>query len=116
MLRGDLAVLQAPMLDGLALDTSAFREDAGSPAEVDVGRRQIIQALVVAVMVVMVDERLDLRFQITGQIVVFQQDAVLERLVPTLDLALGLWMIGRTANVGHLPVVEPAGEIAGDVA
>jgi hypothetical protein len=41
-------------------------------------------------MVVVFDERVDLSFEIAGQIIVLQQDAVLERLMPTLDLALGL--------------------------
>ena len=44
----------------------------------------------IALMVVMIDEGFDLGFEITGQEVVFQQDAVLEGLMPPLDLALGL--------------------------
>ena len=36
------------------------------------------------------DEARDLRFEITGQIMICEQNAVLERLVPALDLALGL--------------------------
>jgi hypothetical protein len=32
---------------------------------------------------------LNLAFQVAGQIVFFQQDAVLERLMPMLDFALG---------------------------
>jgi len=38
----------------------------------------------------------DLGFEITGQ-----ADAVLERLVPALDLALGLGMARSTANMGQ---------------
>ena len=38
----------------------------------------------------MLDERFDLAFEVTGQEVVFLADAVLQRLVPALDLALGL--------------------------
>ena len=44
----------------------------------------------VSLVIVVADERIDLRFKVAGQIVVFQPDAVLQRLVPTLDLALGL--------------------------
>ena len=44
----------------------------------------------VAVVVVVLDEAPDLRFEITGQVIVLQQYPVLERLMPTLDLALGL--------------------------
>jgi hypothetical protein len=39
---------------------------------------------VVAAVVVMIDERRDLPFEITWQEVVFQQDAVLQSLVPSL--------------------------------
>jgi hypothetical protein len=39
-------------------------------------------------VIVVVDEDRDLGFEITGQEVIFQQDAVLEGLMPALDLAL----------------------------
>jgi hypothetical protein len=35
--------------------------------------------------IVVLDEALDLGFEITGQIIVLEQNAVLERLVPALD-------------------------------
>ena len=44
----------------------------------------------VTVVIVVLDEALDLRFEITRQIIVLQQYPGLERLMPTLDLALGL--------------------------
>ena len=47
--------------------------------------------------------------------VVFQQDAVLQGLVPALDLALRLGMIGRAANMLHALAVEPGGEVGRDV-
>ena len=47
--------------------------------------------------------------------VVFEQDAVLQGLVPALDLALGLGMHRRAANVLHALVFEVFGQIAGDV-
>ena len=65
----------------------------------------------VAGMVVVLDEGGDLPFEIAGQIVVFQQDAVLQGLVPALDLALRLGMIGRAANMLHALAVEPGGEV-----
>src|SRR5439155_14905542 len=67
-------------------------------------------------VVVVVDERIDLGLKVAGQIVVLEQDAVLEGLVPALDLALGLGMIGRSAHMGHALLIEPFGEIAGYVA
>jgi hypothetical protein len=44
-------------------------------------------------VIVMIDECLDLRFQVCREEVVFQQDAVLQGLVPSLDLALCLRVI-----------------------
>ena len=85
-------------------------------AEVDIGRRQIAEALVVAPVVVVIDEGVDLGFEIAGQVVVLEQDAVLQRLVPALDLALGLGMEGRAADVADAAVLEPFRQIAGDVA
>ena len=45
-------------------------------------------------MVVMLDEGGDRRLELALQVVVFQQDAVFEGLVPALDLALRLGMVG----------------------
>ena len=50
--------------------------------EVDVGRGEIVEALVVSAMIVMLDESRDLRFEVFLEEVVLQQDAVLECLVP----------------------------------
>ena len=66
-------------------------------------------------MVVVADEGRDLPLQLTRQIMVVEQDAVLERLVPALDLALRLRMVGRAADMAHAPVVQPCGEILTDV-
>ena len=82
-----------------AFDPFSFQQDGLAASEVDVGRRQVAQALVVAPVIVVLDEALDLGFEIAGQVVVLEQDAVLERLVPALDLALGLRMVGRAADV-----------------
>jgi hypothetical protein len=57
----------------------------------------------VAVMVVVVDEPLELRFEIARLVVVFEQDSVLQRLMPPLDLAFALRMVSRRECriVGH---------------
>ena len=102
MLRGEFAVLQAAMLDGLSLDPLALFDDGCGPSEVGVGRGDVVEALVVAAMVVVLDEGLDLAFEIAGQEVVFEQDAVLEGLVPAFDLALGLRMERCATNMAHL--------------
>ena len=107
---------RAPMLDGLSFDPGALGEDGGAAAEVDISRGQIVEALVISAVIIVVDERLDLRLEVTGQEVVLEQDAVLEGLVPALDLALGLRVVGRPADMGHALLVEPFGKVAGYVA
>jgi len=67
-------------------------------------------------MIVMIDERFDLRFQICREEVVLQQDAVLQRLMPSFDLALSLWMIRRAPDVAHFPIIQPFSQFAGDLA
>ena len=52
----------------------------------------------VAVMIVVGDEPLDAGVEIARQEVVLQQDAVLEGLMPSFDLALRLRVVGRTSD------------------
>src|SRR5262249_15249301 len=82
----------------------------------DVGWGEIVDALVITAAVVVVDEGGDLGFEIARQEVVFQQDAVLQGLVPALDLALSHRMIGRAAQMFDLPVGEACGDIACNLA
>ena len=109
-------MLQAPMFDGLAFNPFTLLDDGCSPAEVGVGGGHVAQALVVAAMVVVLHEGLDLGFEVAGQEVVFQQDAVLHGLVPALDLALRLGMEGRAANMAHLVGFDVVRQFASDVA
>src|ERR1051326_7430683 len=99
-------VLQAAVSNGLSLDPFSFGQDDWTASKVDVGRGEIVDALVVSAVVVVVDEGRDLGFEVAGEEVVFQQDAVFEGLVPTLDLALGHWMIGRTAQMFDVASTE----------
>src|SRR5215475_415427 len=112
---GTQLMLQTTIGDGLAFDPFAFDEDGLGPSEVDVSRSEIAEALVIASMVVVLDEGRDLTFEISGQVVVLKQDAVLERLMPALDLTLGLWVIGGAADVLHFLVIQPLREIRRDV-
>ena len=108
-------MLQASVFDCFAFDPFSFEQNGLAAPEVDIGGREVFQALVVSLVIVVADELIDLRFMIAGQIIVFQQNTVLECLMPTLDLALGLRMIGSAANVLHISVIEPFSQIADDI-
>jgi hypothetical protein len=60
MLCGNLTVLQAPLLDSLAFDPFALFYDGRGPAEVDVGWRYVVETLVIAPVVIVLDEGGDL--------------------------------------------------------
>jgi len=66
MLGGQLAVLQAPIFDGLSFDPFALFDDGRRPAEVGIGGCHVGQALVVALVVVVLDEGLDLGLEVAG--------------------------------------------------
>lgn len=64
---------QAPGFDGLLFDPfSLFQNSLGAP-EIYIGGREVLQALVIAPVVVVIDKGIDLMPEITGQVVVFQQ-------------------------------------------
>src|SRR5829696_8260215 len=95
----------------LPFDPFPFEQDRLTTPEVDVGRGEIVQALVSAGVVVVLDKGAHLRLELAGQVIVLQQDAVLERLMPALDLALGLWVAWGTPDVRHAPALKPRGQI-----
>ena len=109
-------VLRAPLLDGPSFDPFSFQQDGLPSPEVDIGGREVAQALVITAVIVVLDEGLDLSLEVARQVVVLQQDSVLQGLVPTLDLALGLRMIRRAADVLHISIGEPFSQVAGDIA
>jgi hypothetical protein len=99
-------MLQAATGDGYALDLVALGADLLGASEIDVSRRHVAEALMIAGVVVAVDEGRDALFEIARQAIVVEQDAVLERLMPALDLALGLRVVGRAADMIHALVGE----------
>ncbi len=109
-------MLQASGFDGVAFDPFSFQQDGLTAPEVDVSRCQVADALVVAEMVVVVDEVADLLLKVTGTVIVLEQDAVLERLVPALDLGLRLGMQRRSADMIHALLREPVSQVARDIA
>ncbi len=88
-------MLQPTFSDCLFLDLLSHLQNSRTAAVIDVGGRQVGQALVVAMIVIVVDEGADLPFQIAGQEVVFQEHPVFCGLVPALDLPLGSGPINR---------------------
>ena len=106
---------QAAASDSEFLDRLSRLEDGPAAAEVDIGGGQVAQALVVAVVVVVIDEVGDGGLELAGQEVILQQDATFQGLVPALDLALGLGVVWRAADVGDALALEPPRKIAGDV-
>ena len=109
-------MLQAAVSDCLFLDLLPLSQDCFVAPEVDVSRRDVVQALVVALVVVIVDEGPDLAFEIAGQIEILQQNPVLHRLVSALNLTLGLRMEWRTADMRHFLIFQPFRQVARDVA
>ena len=104
--------MQAACFERLSFDPFALLQNGFVTSEVAVRWREVVQALVEALMVVVIDEGFDLRFEITWQKVVFEQDAVLQSLMPTFDLALGLRVVGRAARMLHSLVLQPFRQVA----
>jgi hypothetical protein len=109
-------VQQAAIGDCLSFDPFPFDQNGLAPPEVDVGGRQVADALMIAQVIVVSDEGRDLGFKIARQVIVLEQDAVLERLMPALDLSLGHRIIRRAADMPHVLAVEPFGQVRRDIA
>ena len=65
-------MVQAAVSDGEFFDFFSPFDDGRIPSEVSIGGRDVIQALVVAMVVVMLDEGPDLVFEIAGQVIILQ--------------------------------------------
>ena len=59
-------MLQAAVCDGVAFDAVSLCEHRLSPAEVDIGRREVVDALMIAEVIIVFDEGPYLTFEITG--------------------------------------------------
>lgn len=79
---------------------------ARDTAEVGMGWLHIVQALVASSVLVMLDEGPDLGLDAAEQEVVFQQDAIFQRPVPTVNLALYLQVRRRAASIARLVGLE----------
>lgn len=98
-------MLQATILDGKLFDPFPFFKNFLSSCEVDIGRREVVQALMHASVVIVFDEGGYLHLKLSREIVIVQKDPVLQRLMPTLDLSLCLGMIRRATDMLDFSVV-----------
>lgn len=62
ILGSELAVLQAPILNGLPFDPFMFLDDGLRPVEAGIGRLYVLQALLAALMFLTFSGRFDLAF------------------------------------------------------
>src|SRR5215467_6024253 len=98
-----LLMQAASLLDGFSFDLlPPFENDLAAP-EVDVSRRQVVQALVV--------ELLDALFELSWQVVVVQQDQVFHRAMISLDLALRHRVVRPAADMSDAVVLEPLAKL-----
>lgn len=93
--------MQAARFEPLSSYPFSLSQDGFVVAEVYVNRHDVVQALVISLMVVAVDEGCDLGFGIAVQEVVFQEDVVHQGLMRSLDFTLRLQVIRRTTKVLH---------------
>src|SRR6266446_1598917 len=107
-----LKVQAAIACDGFSFDLFPPFENGPAAPEVDVSRRQVVQALVVSTVVVVADELLDALFELSWQVVVVQQDPVFHRAMISLDLALRHRVIRPAADMSDAVVLEPLAKLA----
>src|SRR5260370_15848844 len=100
-----LLMQAASLLDRLSFDGFPPFKYSRYSAEVDVSRRQVVQALVVSTVVVVLDELVDAMFELTWQIVVFQQDLVFHRAVISLDLTLRHRVVRPAADMADAVIL-----------
>jgi hypothetical protein len=55
-------VLQAPLFEGLSFDAPTLLKDLAAPAEVDIRQGQVLQALVIVMVIIALDEVAGLGF------------------------------------------------------
>ncbi len=108
--------MQASGFDSLSFNLFSLFQDDLTPSEVDIGRGQIIDALVIAVVVVVIHEGFNAGLKISGEEVVFQQDAVLQGLALSFNLALSLGMIRCTPDMAHALALQPISQITRAIA
>ena len=92
-------MLQSSFLQSLLFDGCSSSQDDFTTPEAHIGGREVRQTLVIPVISV-----------------VLEQDAILQRLMPSLYLALRHRVIRRAAHVFHLMGFHPLGQFGHDAA
>ena len=64
----------------------------------------------------MIDKSVDLLLEIARQIVMLEKQAIFQRLMPALNLALGLRMTRRAANIIDAFSTQPSCQVFGHIA
>ena len=64
MLRGVSLIVQTTFRDGLLFDPFLFFQNSLTTTELNIGRRQVVQAFMLSLMILMMNELLDLFFKI----------------------------------------------------
>ena len=95
--------------DCLLLDLLAAREDCVAPPMVCVGWSHVVQRLVVAPVVVVIDEATDRTLQLPWAVVVVELYHILHRPVVALDLPIR--RRGATPTSDKAPLCRPGGEV-----
>ena len=108
----DCLLMQAASLfDGFSFDLVPPFENGLTAPEVDVSRREVVQALVVSTVVVVLDEFRDALFELSWQVVVLQQDAVFHRAVISIDLDLRHRVVRSAVDMSDAVVLEPLAQL-----
>ena len=106
---------QAPLDHSFPFDLLSFFLNSLGATVVNIGGCQVAEALVVPLAIVIFDEGFDLALETPWQEVVLKQDTVLHGLMPSLYLALRLWVVWCATDVIHTLFVEVFSQIGSDV-
>ena len=76
-------MLQAPVFGGASFEPLSLQQDGLAASNIDAGGGEVVSALVLAPVIVILDDGLNVGFEHTRQKVVFQQVPILQGLLPS---------------------------------
>ena len=107
------------MFDGLSLDLFTPADDGFGAPEVGIGGRHVVQALVVALVIVVLDERRDPGVEVAGPEVLFRFSSRMRLLRVWCQrsiLALRMGMERSAADIAHVLRLDVIGQFRRNVA